>query len=113
MQIYTFRERESERNGGYPSNEVRRTDEAFGTPERVIKVSSMPFELSGKAAINNSTATAFFEEIRHQSCRRAFRVSRFHVVNEDDQEGRLRRLSERRRAASTPVVAQKKLEVPS
>jgi hypothetical protein len=78
---------------GYLSNKMRRTDEAFGTPERVVKVSTMSFKFSGEAAINNSIATTFLEEISHQP-RRSFNDSQFHIVNDYDQEERQKRLRE-------------------
>lgn len=57
----------------YPSDEVRRTDEAFGAPERVVEISSMTFELSRKPTVENGTAAALFEEIAHE--RRRFHLA--------------------------------------
>ena len=51
----------------YRANEVRRTEEAFGAPERVIEVGAVTLELGGKAAVNNRVAAGLAEEIVHES----------------------------------------------
>jgi hypothetical protein len=54
----------------------------------------MSFKFSGEAAINNSIATTFLEEIRHQP-RRSFNDSHFHIllmimIKKKDRRGRER-----------------------
>lgn len=49
----------------YPSNKMRGAKKALGAPQRVIKVSTMAFELRRESAIDHRIAATLPEEIFH------------------------------------------------
>lgn len=54
-----------EREREYGANEVWRSEEALGAPERIVEVSTVAFELRGESAVNYGGATGFPEEVGH------------------------------------------------
>ena len=57
MQNLIERERERE----YLSNEVGRSEEAFGAPERIVEVGAVSFELRREAAVDDGHSAALPE----------------------------------------------------
>lgn len=46
---------------GYPSNEVRGSEEAFGAPQRVVEVRAVAFELRREAAVDDGQSAGLAE----------------------------------------------------
>lgn len=68
---------EDEGEGGgegikYLLDKVRRIEEAFGTPEWIVEISSVGFKFSRKSSIDDSNPTTIFDEIHHQRRRPIF-----------------------------------------
>lgn len=49
---------------------MRRSEKAFGAPERIIEIGAVAFELGGEATVNHGGATALIKEITHKRRRR-------------------------------------------
>lgn len=58
---------------------MRRSEEAFGTPEGIVEVSPVAFKLRSQAAVDNGGASRLAKEIPHQR-RRRWNVKSFHLI---------------------------------
>lgn len=50
----------------YRANEVRRTEKAFGTPERVIQVGAVALELGRETAVYDGETAGLAEQIGNE-----------------------------------------------
>lgn len=82
----------------YRANEMRRSEEAFGAPQRIVEICAVTFQLRRKSTVDNGDAAEVTEEICQQ---------RRHVDNVDNLLLRVM-TNEIRMAFSLQIQIQKK-----
>lgn len=73
-----FTKNRKKKTSFYGVNEVRRSDKAFGAPERIVEICSMSLQLRRKPAVYNCKPACLLEEIFHRAKRR-LRASGHHL----------------------------------